>query len=631
MKPNSLKPLIILLVAALCFAPLTSLPSAAQAQGNTFFEQTECFEEVKDIEGAVCGYVSVPEFHAKPEGKRIKLAVAKLPALNGAANNPPLIMAQGGPGGAGIKTFAQFAAAPPISLLRQDRDVVLFDQRGTYYSQPRLDCPAYFDLSVSLLEREVSPEERTRLAVEALSACKADYEAQGIDLSAFNSYENAADVPFIMLDALGYSSYDFYGVSYGTLLGQHVMAVAPRGLRSAILDANVPRQANFITAVPQNAWSAMQRFFKACAADKVCDAANPNLEATFLKTVEALNAQPATVTLTDPETDKSYKALITGDVLVSVLFQMLYATSLYPQLPSFLTSAANGDFAWAESLLPQFVFDRTMSYGMYTAVVCAEEADFTAADFNVEGVPSTVAEAMLQSGKEILATCEAWKLPKLPAEANTPVNSNTPTFVISGEFDPITPPNFGDIVAKSLRNAFHVVYPATGHGILGLPCPGEMVAAFLADTSKQPDASCVGEMVLRFPAPVAEIELEPITYENIRTLAPKGWENPQPGVYASGPSVVLFDIRDGDDPVAILRAQLGDQLPSEPVATVEASDLKWSIYQVEPPAAQGFQLLIAATTKGGKVYIVLVQGTSEDISTLAERVLQLILNNFTIN
>lgn len=211
-------------------------------------------------------------------------------------------MAQGGPGGAGIKVFAQFAAAPPISLLRQERDIVLFDQRGTYYSQPRLDCPTYSDLALSLLDREVSPEERTALSVEALNTCKADYEARGIDLSAFNSYENAADVPFIMLDALGYTSYDFYGVSYGTLLGQHVMMVAPRGLRSAILDANAPRDVSFITNTPQNAWDAMQRFFKACAADSICDADNPNLESAFLQTAEALNAQPVTLNLTDPET-----------------------------------------------------------------------------------------------------------------------------------------------------------------------------------------------------------------------------------------------------------------------------------------------------------------------------------------
>lgn len=628
MKALSLRSLTVLLIAVLCLAPLASRSPSVHAQERAFFEMVECFTEVAPIEGAICGYVSVPKFHAQPEGERLKLAVAILPALNQAANNPPLIMAQGGPGGAGIKVFAQFAAAPPISLLRQERDIVLFDQRGTYYSQPRLDCPTYSDLALSLLDREVSSEERTALSVEALNTCKADYEARGIDLSAFNSYENAADVPFIMLDALGYTSYDFYGVSYGTLLGQHVMMVAPRGLRSAILDANAPRDVSFITNTPQNAWDAMQRFFKACAADSICDADNPNLESAFLQTAEALNAQPVTLNLTDPETGKSYAARFSGDEFVTTLFQMLYATPLYSQIPSFLTASANGDFAWAESVLPNFIFDDTMSYGMYVAVVCAEETDFSAADVKTEGVPPVVAQAFGDS-EEILAVCEAWKLPKLPAEANAPVNSSIPTLVISGEFDPITPPSFGDQVAKALQNAFHVVYPATGHGVLGISCPSEMIVAFLADPSKQPDDSCISEMALRFSAPGGEVELEPVTIGNIQTLAPKDWNNLQEGVYVSesGTSALLFDVQDGAEVDAALRDLFGDLLPAKPTLTLKASGLTWALYEVD---VQQARLVVAGGAKDGKVYIVAVQATPQEIGGLAEGVLLPILNNFTI-
>ncbi|MFN7210734.1 MAG: alpha/beta fold hydrolase, partial [Aggregatilineales bacterium] len=430
------------------------------------------------------------------------------------------------------------------------------------------------------------------------------------------------------LDALGYASYDFYGVSYGTLLGQHVMMVAPRGLRSAILDANAPRDLNFITYTPQNAWDAMQRFFKACVADSICDADNPNLESAFLQTAEALNAQPVILNLTDPETGKSYAARFSGDEFVATLFQMLYITPLYPQIPSFLTASANGDFAWAENVLPNFIFDDTMSYGMYIAVICAEKADFSAADVKTEGVPPVVAQAFADS-EEILAVCEAWKLPKLPAEANAPANSSIPTFVISGEFDPITPPSFGDQVAKALQNAFHVVYPATGHGILGIPCPAEMLAAFLADPSKQPDDSCISGMALRFPAPGGEVELEPITLGNIQTLAPKGWNNLQEGVYVSesGTSVLLFDVQDGAEVDAALRALFESALPAEPSLTIEASGLTWAIYEID---LQQVQLVVAGGAQDGKVYIVALQGTPQEIDALARNVLMPILNNFTI-
>ena len=70
-----------------------------------------------------------------------------------------------------------------------------------------------------------------------MSAC----EAQGIDLSAYNSVQNAADVDLIR-QALGYDEYNYYGVSYGTFLGFHLLRDQPEHLRSAILDGVVPTE-----------------------------------------------------------------------------------------------------------------------------------------------------------------------------------------------------------------------------------------------------------------------------------------------------------------------------------------------------------------------------------------------------
>ncbi|MFQ3535527.1 MAG: hypothetical protein SNJ58_06585 [Aggregatilineales bacterium] len=135
-------------------------------------------------------------------------------------------------------------------------------------------------------------------------------------------------------------------------------------------------------------------------------------------------------------------------------------------------------------------------------------------------------------------------------------------------------------------------------------------------------------MALRFSAPLAEIELEPVTLSDVQTLAPKGWDNPAPAFYVSGTSALLFDARHGDDILAGLRELLGDQLPEMPVFTAEASGLTWTAYQID---VQGTSVVAAVTSKGGKVYSVLVQGTADDIQTLVEGVLLPILNNFTIN
>jgi len=627
MKTPKLKLLTAIMILSLALAPLASL-APIRAQSNPFFEPIECFEPLPQIlPEAECGYALAPKFHAKPDGARLKLAVAKLPALNQAANNPPLILAQGGPGGAGIATFAPLFASPQLQALRQERDIVLFDQRGTLYSQPNLSCPAYTQLSIALLNEEKSADELIALSVDAFNTCKAEYEAEGIDLSAFNSYENAADVPFIMLDALGYSNYDFYGVSYGTLLGQHVLATAPRGLRSAILDANVPRNVNFLTEVPRNAWRAMKRFFDACAADEGCNARNPELEARFLKTVAALNAAPVALTLKHSEIG-DVPLRLNGEALVSLLFLMLYATPFYANIPTYLTASADGNYDWAVPIASAVLLDFSVSYGMYHAVICAEESDFRITPADLEGIPALIAEALAKNSGAVEAVCEAWKLPKLPAEANTSVVSDIPTLVMSGEFDPITPPAFAEAVAKTLSNAFYFEFPASGHGLLGQPCPTQIMDAFLRNPRQAPDSSCIAEMALRFAQPVGEVALKEITIGNVRTLVPADWQELQPNVFAQDKAALLFDQVESESVEAALRKQLGDALPSAPDETLKTETLTWSIYELE---AEDAKIFVAGALKDGKVYLVLLQGLPEDAPALKANVLLPILKAFTIN
>lgn len=628
MKTLKLKLLSTAVTLMLVLAPIASLPTTLRAQTDPLFEQTECFEELSQaFPEAECGYVSVPQFHAEPNGKRLKLAVAKLPAVNQAANNPPLILAQGGPGGKGIATFGLLLANPPLSQLRQERDIVLFDQRGAGYSQPNLSCPAYDQLTIETLGVEKSEDELIALTVQAFNTCKAEYEKQGIDLRAFNSYENAADVPFIMLDALGYSSYDFYGVSYGTLLGQHVMATASRGLRSAILDANAPRSINFLTEIARNGWRAMKRFFDACAADESCKTLHPELEARFLETVEALNAAPVMLTLNDPEIG-DVPLRLDGDQLVSLLFLMLYQAQLYSQIPNFLTASANGDHSWVVPIASVFLLDFSVSRGMYIAVVCAEKGDFQSEQVDTEGVPPLVARALNKELPSIRAVCDAFQLPKLPAEANTAVVSDIPALVLSGEFDPITPPAFAEIVAKTLSNAFYFEFPGEGHGVLSAPCPVQIMDAFLRNPSQAPEASCVAEMRLRFTQPVGEVALKEITIDNVRTLVPADWEEVQLRTYAQGSSVLLFNQAESDDVNAALRQVFGEFLPEAPSETLQTETLTWSIYELD---AQQVKVFAAGALKDGKVYIVLLQGQPSDAPALKQNVLLPILKAFTVN
>ena len=165
------------------------------------FEPTPCPFEGTDFglvtlspedSGFECGMVTVPERHENPDGPTIKIPVAILRASGINAKPDPLFLAQGGPGGSAFEIFSLMV---PNTIIAQERDLVIFNQRGTPFADPHLTCTESYDLIPELLP--LSSEEAEGREYEALIACYARLVQEGIDLSAYNSVQNAADVEAI--------------------------------------------------------------------------------------------------------------------------------------------------------------------------------------------------------------------------------------------------------------------------------------------------------------------------------------------------------------------------------------------------------------------------------------------------
>jgi pimeloyl-ACP methyl ester carboxylesterase len=200
----------------------------------------------------------------------------------------PLVAEAGGPG---VSTLASASSMLGSADLRAQRDIVLIEQRGTLYSKPYLVCEEILHLGTKMLGQNLSAKEKTALETEALTACRDRLVAEGVNLSAYDSLENAADIVMV-LTALGYDEFNFYGVSYATMLAQHLMRDYPERLRSVVLDSVAPLSVNGFVQLPNSADRAFRLLFESCAADPVCDEHFPNLEAVFLDLVEELNRLP---------------------------------------------------------------------------------------------------------------------------------------------------------------------------------------------------------------------------------------------------------------------------------------------------------------------------------------------------
>lgn len=463
-----------------------SVPVSAQQQPAP----ADCaeFGLPEATDGITCYRVEVPLWHDEPDGGSISLAVARIAPMETEGPADPLFMAQGGPGGATIGTYAAYLISTPGSRPTANREIVLWDQRGTGFSQPLLNCP---ELQQAELEAAAAdPSDETTVELTALSACGARLVESGVDLSAFNSVENARDVDTIRM-AFGFDAINFYGVSYGSELAQFVIREVPT-VRSAILDAVVPISYDLLTEPARAQQMIGEKYLLGCRDHPTCDAAFPDLAERYVAMIDRLNADPVALTIYPLEGERrEIQVQLTGDLFENTLFSALYSnvTSIVPLI---VDRADSGDFALtAAVLLPSQLGASDIAEAMHITVVCAERSKTnTAPDFT--GILPRIVETTLRDAATAEATCDAWGVDALPPEQVAPVTSDTPMLLLSGEFDPITPPVYAETLLPQFPKASHVVFSGGTHGqAVTSDCANRIIAAFLDEPESTPETECL--------------------------------------------------------------------------------------------------------------------------------------------
>jgi pimeloyl-ACP methyl ester carboxylesterase len=450
------------------------------------FSMPSGWEEGRQVE---CSTLTVPEQHAQPEGSLIQLKVTNIKSQSLQPQPDPVVMLQGGPGGVGIESFLPYLAEKnPFP----DRDVIILEQRGTPESNPALDCPELLDLTFETLNQPLSLEEEGRLNVAAALECRQRLEQEGVNLAAYNSYENAADIEALR-KALGVEQINLYGVSYGSLLALHTLQRYPAGLRSVVLDGVVPPQVNFNQESLQTAERAFQELFRACGSDPACARAYPELEQVYTELVAAWNAEPMRLSLVDFETGRIHPALLDGNDLTLILFNLLYSGDTIPLIPALIYELKEGRSEAFGLFASPILFLRGISWGMYFSTFCSEDSDYRLEDVNAQGVRPEIAEPFLADNAELLQVCAGWDAPALGAEADAAVNSQVPVLLLSGRFDPITPPEFAALAAETLPNSTQLTFPANGHGafLYSGECADSIVAAFVENPNAPVETGCL--------------------------------------------------------------------------------------------------------------------------------------------
>lgn len=431
---------------------------------------------------AQCATLKVPENPAQPKGRQIELALAWIPA-KGEAEPDPLFMLAGGPGQSALESYPSLH--PVFADVIKKRNIVLVDQRGTGKSNP-LICKDEAGKS-AVAETEAIVQLDLNQAKSFAKKC-ADEIGKRADTRFYSTEYAITDLDLVRAK-IGAAKINLYGISYGTRVAQQYAKRYPQHIRSIVLDGVAPNSLVLGSEHAINLEAALNLHFARCAADKTCRArfGNPR------EKLDALRAQlqktPMTVNYNDPMSGEAKQDKLDIGGLATVARMYSYSPLTASMLPLLLTQAAQGNagplLAQAEMMSQNM--NAAIMHGMQLSVICSEDAAELKADPATE--KTIIGNSMIGF---IKAQCEAWPHSKRTADFREPLKGNVPVLLLSGEFDPVTPPRYGTAVAKFLPNSRHLVIKGQGHNVMPVGCMPKIFARFIdAADAKNLDVKCL--------------------------------------------------------------------------------------------------------------------------------------------
>lgn len=193
-----------------------------------------------------CGYLSVPLDYDKPKGKKIQLAVSRVPhTVKKADYQGVMLVNPGGPGGSGLTTSAYTQYVPDEA--GSAYDWIGFDPRGVGSSKPALACDGkYTTYDRPKYVPATAKGEKIWLKRTKAYADKCA-KAGGALLDNVKTVDNVRDMD-VLRKALGQKQINFYGFSYGSYLGQVYATQYPTRVRRMVLDGVVDPRKNWYQA-----------------------------------------------------------------------------------------------------------------------------------------------------------------------------------------------------------------------------------------------------------------------------------------------------------------------------------------------------------------------------------------------
>lgn len=437
------------------------------------------FERKQAIE---CGWVTVPLRDDAPDGKTIRLWTARIGANRPSRVEDPVLYINGGPGIATVDVILPAVAeSKSLSRLRQTRDILLFDQRGSGRSEQSL-CPGLAKNLESIDAQGLDPAEEDARELTAYASCRAELEKAGLDLTAYTTRAAVADMESLR-KAFGVNRWNLLSISYGTLVAMDAMRQSPDSIRSVILNSPYPPNSVAWAEQASGTAAAYLAIDRACAAQPACSQRFGSVSAKLEATLARLESAPL----------KDGASLITGRLFAKALWPLAVRSSTVRFVPLAVERAWSGDDATIRKMVAKFGGGGSfggLAPAQMAAISCHEAGRTTEWYGRARKLYPTLVSAAPDDGTDRL--CAAFRPGFADPSFFAPVASDIPTLVYTGLLDPATPAVDAYQAIRFLTRATLVEIPDAAHGPMGLDeCTLDIAVAFLDQPANAPAVGCL--------------------------------------------------------------------------------------------------------------------------------------------
>ncbi|GAB1309000.1 alpha/beta fold hydrolase [Urechidicola sp. KH5] len=454
----------------------------------TFTESKETTHKIPEGQNYTFGYLEVLENRENPSGKKIKLPVYIFKSRSKKPNSDPILYTVGGPG----YTSMRVSKYMKYYKYLDDRDFILFEQRGTQYAKPSLDCPEWANAVYESNLPNFDTAKTDALFQKAAKECNERLRKKGIDLNYYTTNQIAADINDL-IHVLGIEEYNLLTMSYSTKIGQVLMRDYPDKIRGVVMDSPLPLEVNYDEESVSNLLESLDKLLSDCEADIACNNAYPNIKSRFLNYLKEKTNNPLEVKVENPNSGQLETFYLKGKDLIEVFSSA--STGGVPNIPLEINKILNNDLSSIKKQL-QYLFQEPgegIGKGMRLSVWCAEENPFNSQEkiiVETNKYPEVRGLSPAVFDNEI---CKIWGVKKVSEIENRAISSDIPVLLISGEYDEATPVKWAEQMTQNLTNSHHLIFKGWKHGPTtnwSNPCAMQAANVFFNNPTKKPNPEC---------------------------------------------------------------------------------------------------------------------------------------------